>query len=98
MVSRSSAISSSRSERPRRVSRDRVMSRMCSAWVSENSNGSACRASRAAGLSSEARMAAMMASIMSSALSRPSTMWARFWALSSRNSDRRVMTSIWWPT
>ena len=57
------------------------MSRMYSACISENSNGAAMSASRAAALSSEARMAAMISSIMSRALSRPSTMWARSRAL-----------------
>ena len=53
MVSRSSASSSSSLARPRRVSRPSCMSRMCSAWTSENSNGSAMSASRAAPLSSD---------------------------------------------
>ncbi len=54
------------------------------------------RAVRAAGRSSEARIAAITASSMSMARNRPSTMWARSRALVRRNSERRVMTSIWW--
>ena len=69
---------------------------MYCAWVSEKPNGSAIRAVRAAFWSSEARMVAMISSMMSSARMRPSTMWARLLALSSRNSERRRMTSIWW--
>ena len=41
-----------------------------------------------------ARMVAMTASSMSMARRRPSTMCARLRALSSRNCERRVMTSI----
>ena len=95
MRARSSSISSSSWARPRRVSRCSCMSRMYSAWTSLNSNGAAWSASRAAALSSEARMVVMISSIRSSALSRPSTMWARSWAFFSRYSDRRVMTSTW---
>ena len=72
------------------------MSRMWVAWISVKENGSAINAVRAVGRSSEPRMVAMTASSMSMARSRPSTMWARSCALRSRNSVRRVMTSIWW--
>ena len=51
---------------------------------------------RAVGRSSEPRMVAITASSMSMARRRPSTMWARSRALRSRNSERRVTTSIWW--
>ena len=45
------------------------MSRMCSAWTSVNSNGSAMQRRRwPAGRSSDARMVAMISSIMSRAL------------------------------
>ena len=98
IVWRSWVISSSSSLRPRRVRRPRVMSKMWLACSSENENGSAIRAPRAAGRSSEPRMAAMTASSMSMARSRPSTMWARARALRSRNSLRRVSTSTWWAT
>ena len=80
IVSRSLAISVSRSTRARRVSRPSGMSRMCSACTSENSKGSAMSAVRAAARSSEPRMRAMTSSMTSTALSRPSTMWARSWA------------------
>ena len=97
-----SAASSSRSARPSRVRRPSCMSRMWLAWTSENATASppaagvipAMRDSRAAPRSSLARMVAMISSMRSSALRRPSTMWSRFSATSSRYSDRRVMTSI----
>ncbi len=74
------------------------MSRICMAWISLNSNGSACSAALAAGRSSDARMVAMTSSMTLMALRKPSTMWARSWALRRRNSERRVSTSTWWST
>ena len=65
------------------------MSRMWVACTSVNENGSAMSDVRASGRSSDARMVAITASSMSIALSRPSTMWARLRAFSSRNSERR---------
>ena len=72
------------------------MSRMWVACTSVKEKGSAISDVRASGRSAEARMVAMTASSMSMARSRPSTMWARLRALSRRNCERRVMTSIWW--
>ena len=66
------------------------------AWISEKENGSAISDVRADGRSSEPRMVAITASSMSMARRSPSTMWARSCALRSRNSVRRVTTSIWW--
>jgi len=74
------------------------MSRMCVACTSVNEKGSAIKAVRAAGRSSEPRIVAITASSMSMARSRPSTMCARLRAFSSLNSERRRMTSIWWST
>ncbi len=54
------------------------MSRMSTAWISENSKGGAIRPSLAALASSLPRMSAMISSITLSALIRPSRMWAAF--------------------